>query len=306
MITMPGKSHRGALPPLTAEEKQLSARLLGHVAMLAGGIGERNMFNYAELQKSAEYISDRLREMGYKVKTETYLVEGRASANLVVEIQGKRRPEEIVLVGAHYDSVAGSPGANDNASGVAGMLELARRFRKSEPAVTLRFVAFVNEEPPFFMTRLMGSRVYAAEAKKRGDKITAMLSLETIGYYSDASGSQQYPPPFHLFYPDTANFIGFVSNPGSAFLLRRCIESFRTSTRFPSEGLAAPEIVQGVGWSDQWSFWQEGYRGLMVTDTAPFRYPHYHRSSDTPEKLDYDRMARVVEGIGRVVEELVK
>ena len=147
MITMPGKSHRGALPPLTAEEKQLSARLLGHVAMLAGGIGERNMFNYAELQKSAEYISDRLREMGYKVKTETYLVEGRASANLVVEIQGKRRPEEIVLLGGHLDSWHSATGATDNGIGCAIMMEAVRILqtigvRPTEiAAATLRFTA---------------------------------------------------------------------------------------------------------------------------------------------------------------------
>ena len=147
----------------------------------------------------------------------------------------------------------------------------------------------------------MGSRVYARRAKERGEKIVAMLSLETIGCFTDVPKSQHYPPPFNLFYPDTGNFVGFVSDLGSRALLLRTIGTFRATTHFPSEGLAAPGWIEGIGWSDHWSFWQEGYPAVMVTDTAPFRYLHYHEAEDTPEKLDYERMARVVAGIGRVV-----
>jgi Zn-dependent M28 family amino/carboxypeptidase len=186
------------------------------------------------------------------------------------------------------------------------MLELARRFKDAKPGRTLRFTAFVNEEPPYFRTELMGSRVHVANARKRGEKFVAMLSLETIGYYSDRPKSQKYPPPVGLVYPDTGNFIGFVGNLSSRSLVRSCIRTFRDTTSFPSEGLAAPEFVSGVGWSDQWAFWQVGCPAIMVTDTAPFRYPHYHEASDTPDKLDYERMARVVGGLGRVVGELVK
>ena len=186
------------------------------------------------------------------------------------------------------------------------MLEVARLLRDSNPGHTIRFVAFVNEEPPSFLGETMGSLVYARRIKERGDNVLAMLSLETIGYYSDVKGSQQYPAPFNLFYPDTGNFIGFVGDLGSRELVRRAIKTFRQTTKFPSEGLAAPVGTPGVGWSDHWSFWQVGYPAIMLTDTAPFRYPHYHQSSDTPDKIDYDRMARVVLGVSKVVAELAK
>lgn len=305
MMRMPGKSHTGSLPPLTAGEQLLTERLRGDVTMLAGTIGERNTKRHLQLQQSAAYVSDRFRRMGYTIREESYLADNRQVTNIEVELKGARQPDEIVVIGTHYDSSPESPGANDNASGVAAMLELARQFKATKPGRTVRFVAFVNEEPPFFQTDLMGSRVYAANARKRGERIVAMLALETIGYYSDKAGSQQYPPPFNLFYPAAGNFIGFVGNLGSRSLLRTCIKTFRETTHFPSEGLAAPEFIKGVGWSDQWSFWQEGYPGVMITDTAPFRYPHYHEESDTPDKLDYERMARVVAGISRVVERLV-
>lgn len=306
MMSMPGKRHNGPLPPLTAEGQLLAKRLKEDVTFLAGTIGERNTNRYPQLQQSAAYINDRLRRMGYSIREESYLANNRQVMNIEAELKGARQPDEIVVIGAHYDSPPESPGANDNASGVAAMLELARHFKDTKPGRTIRFVAFVNEEPPFFRTELMGSRVYAANAKKRGDRIVAMLALETIGYYTDKPGSQQYPPPINLFYPDTGNFIGFVSNLASRSLLHASIKTFRETAYFPSEGVAAPEFIKGIGWSDQWSFWQEGYPGIMITDTAPFRYPHYHEATDTPDKLDYERMARVVAGIARVVEGVVK
>lgn len=306
MMTMPGKSHRGPLPPLTAAQRECAGRLQGDVVHLAGTIGERNTERYDRLQRAAAFIADRFRQEGFRVKEEPYVVDGREVANVVAELPGTGKGDEIVLVGAHYDSSPGSPGANDNASGVAALLELARRFRGITPARTLRLVAFVNEEPPFFQTPLMGSRVHAAGAKKRGEKIVAMLSLETIGYYADRPGSQQYPPPFRWFYPDSGNFIAFVGNLGSRRLVHDCLRTFRSTTLFPTAGVAAPAFITGIGWSDQWSFWQEGYPGIMLTDTAPFRYPHYHEETDTPDKLDYQRLARVVGGVERVVGELLR
>jgi len=306
MMFMPGKSHQGSLPLPTPEEERIAQRLRADVATLAGTIGERNSLRYGQLQQAAAYIGDSLRRMGYQVRGESYLVGGKPVSNILVELPGSSRKDEIVLVGAHYDSVPDCPGANDNASGVAALLELARQFRETRPGRTLRFVAFVNEEPPFFQTGLMGSRVHAVNARKRGEKIVAMLSLETIGYYSDAPGSQHYPPPFSLFYPDSGNFIAFVGNLASRSLLHTAIKTFRDTTPFPSEGLAAPEFITGISWSDHWAFWQEGYPGIMITDTAPYRYPHYHEPTDTPDRLDYGRMARVVAGVGRVVGEWVK
>lgn len=306
MMWMPGKSYRGTLPPPTAEERLAAGRLRQDVIMLAGTIGERNTTEYRQLQQSEAYVSDRFRALGFTVRQESFTASNKQVMNIEAELKGTRTPDEIVVVGAHYDSPPDSPGANDNASGVAALLELARQFKEAMPERTLRFVAFVNEEPPFFQTNQMGSRVHAAGAKKRGENIVAMLSLETIGYYSDTAKSQQYPPPFSYFFPDTGNFIGFVGNFGSRSLIRSSIKTFRETTLFPSEGVAAPSFIKGIGWSDHWAFWQEGYPGIMLTDTAPFRYPHYHEPEDTPDKLDYERMARVVAGIGRVVEQIVK
>jgi Zn-dependent M28 family amino/carboxypeptidase len=187
---------------------------------------------------------------------------------------------------------------------VAALLELARLFSRHSPERTVRLAAFVNEEPPFFQTDEMGSRVFARAARERGDNIVAFLALETIGCYSDEPDSQSYPPPFGQMYPDRGNFIAFVGNTASRSLVRRCVGSFRSHTAFPSEGIAAPGAVAGVGWSDHWAFWQEGYPGVMVTDTAPFRYAYYHDAYDTPDKIDYDRTARVVAGLHRVVADL--
>ncbi len=304
MMRMPGHSHTGPLPPLTPDEAQLRDRLRRHVVVLAEEIGERNTLRYHALQQASAYITDRFRALGLTVKEDPYSVGDKEVVNLAAEVKGTQHPDEVVVIGAHYDTVPGSPGANDNGSGVAALLELARLFADKIPGRTVRFVAFVNEEPPWFQTEQMGSRVYARRARERGEKIVAMLSLETIGWYSDQPKSQHYPPPFNLFYPDTGNFIGFVSDLGSRALLYRAIGTFRTTTRFPSEGLAAPGWIEGIGWSDHWSFQQEGYPAVMVTDTAPFRYHFYHEAEDTPEKLDYDRMARVVAGVWRVVTEL--
>lgn len=301
MMQMPGHSHKGPLPPLSSDQTALRDRLRGHVTMLAGEIGERNTLHYRALQQSAAYIGSRFLGLGLTVREEEYRVEDMPVVNIEAELKGTSRPEEIVVIGAHYDSPPGSPGANDNASGVAALLEVARLLKETNPVRTVRFVAFVNEEPPWFQTEEMGSLVYARRTKKRGERIVAMIALETIGYYSEQPGSQHYPAPFSLFYPDTGNFIAFVGNLRSRSLLRRSIKTFRATTPFPSEGVAAPEFITGIGWSDHWSFWQEGYPALMVTDTAPFRYPHYHEPEDTPEKLDYARMARVVTGLGRVV-----
>jgi Zn-dependent M28 family amino/carboxypeptidase len=170
----------------------------------------------------------------------------------------------------------------------------------------VRFVAFVNEEPPFYRSEQMGSRVYARRSRERRDHIVAMLSLETIGYYSDEPGSQLYPFPLRFFYPSTGNFLAFVANLGSRGLLREALASFRRNAQFPSEGVAAPAFIPGVDWSDHWSFWQESYPALMVTDTAPYRYPHYHTLQDTPDKLDYERLARVVMGLHGMLRDLAK
>ncbi|MDH3981174.1 MAG: M20/M25/M40 family metallo-hydrolase [Gammaproteobacteria bacterium] len=245
--------------------------------------------------------------MDYAVSSQAYTVQGTSVRNLEAVLGGTSLAEEIVLIGAHYDTVSGSPGANDNASGIAALLEIARLLAAKPLARSVRFVAFVNEEMPFFYTWDMGSHRYARQARERGDNITAMLSLETIGYYSDAEGSQQFPNPVYAWlYPNTGNFIGFVGNLASRKLVRQCLGSFRRHSAFPSEGIAAPGRMMGIHWSDHWSFWQEGYAAVMVTDTALFRYPHYHASTDTPDRIDHEHLARVVAGLAKVTVDLAQ
>jgi hypothetical protein len=274
-----------------------AARLTAWVQTLAGDIGERNVFRPRALQDAADFITREWRAQGYDVTPQVYEVGGLGCANLEVTRRGTRRPEAIVLIGAHYDSVMGSPGADDNASGVAALLALSQRLAEAQPRLTVRFVAFVNEEPPFFQSDDMGSAVYARRARERGDDIRLMLSLETIGYHTDAPGSQHHPPFLGLCYPDRGNFIAFVSNLGSRRLLRRTVALFRAHSTFAVERLAAPALIPGVSWSDHQSFWQQRYPALMVTDTAFYRYPHYHAPDDTPHKLNYDALARIVDGL---------
>jgi hypothetical protein len=303
-MRMPGKNtSKGAA--LSVDEIALREELHADVQKLAGEIGERNMWHYPQLNAAADFIENSFSRAGLHPRRDSYELRGQACHNIEAEISGTRR--EIVLLGAHYDSVFSSPGANDNGSGVAAMLALARRFAGRKTERTLRFVAFVNEEPPYFLSGEMGSLVYARRCKERGDKISAMISLETIGYFSDAPNSQVYPSrALGAFYPKVGNFIGFVSNVHSRTLLRRVIALFREHAKIPSEGAALPWFIPGVSWSDQWSFWRNGYLGIMVTDTAPFRYPYYHSANDTPDKLDYDRFTLVVSGMQKVIEGLDK
>lgn len=258
------------------------------VFTLARDIGERNTTKPRAYADAAAFIEKSLPA----AVRQTF----EGGVNIESEVRGS---DEIVVVGAHYDSVIGSPGADDNATGVAAVLELARRIRSAKR--TMRFVAFANEEPPHFGTPTMGSWQYARRCRERGEKVVAMLSLETIGYFSDAPKSQTYPSRLELIYPSTANFIAFVSNIKSRRLLRRCVKSFKD---FPVESGSLPRVIPGVGWSDQWAFWEFGYRAVMVTDTAPFRNPHYHAASDKPETIDFARLGQVVDGLTGVIEDL--
>jgi Zn-dependent M28 family amino/carboxypeptidase len=298
---LPGRSFTGPLPSLTPKQAEISRRLREHVQHIAGDIGGRSIREQPQgLAACAAYIEGELRRYGLVVERQTFAADCMEVANVVGE---RSASEEIIVFGAHYDTCLGLPGANDNASGIAATLFLAETL-KSLARKSVRFAFFANEEPPYFQTEQLGSVVYAARCRHRAEKIVAMLSLETIGYYSDVKGSQHYPFGMDLGFPNMGNFIGFVSNWRSRALLDRAIGSFRANARFPSEGIAAPELIPGVGWSDHWSFWQAVYPALMVTDTAPYRYPHYHHASDTPDKLDYDRLARVTEGLVTVMETL--
>ncbi|MBX3402059.1 MAG: M28 family peptidase [Phycisphaeraceae bacterium] len=313
MISMPGESFRGALPPATDSQRALAAELRGYVNILAdaeggvGRVGNRSTYYPRRFAAAYSWIDDQLAAYGYEQRNEYPVQRGAPVPNIEVIVPAKSRDgsggakPRILVIGAHYDAFQGTPGADDNASGVAATLHLARIFRHDPQPMELRFLFFVNEEPPAFWTDDMGSWVYAKACRAKNDDIAAMISIESIGYYSDAPGSQRYPQPLASLYPSTGDFIGFVGNWRSRGLTRRAISIFREHAQFPSEGAALPGIMPGVGWSDHWSFWQEGYDAIMITDTATFRNPYYHTPNDRPDTLDYDRMARVVEGIEHVI-----
>jgi hypothetical protein len=302
---MPGRNYAGPIYQPSLAEVAIQERLQQTVRVLATDIGPRNVNKHpAALEAAARYLQGRLEKLGYRVTAQEFVTDGRPVRNLEVEIRGTRRPHEIIVVGAHYDSHYETPGADDNASGCAALLELAELMRARKLMRTVRFVLFVNEEPPYFQERTMGSRVYAKHVRRRGDDVVAMLSLETMGYFVDGKKSQHYPPPFNFWYPSVGNFMAFVANRGSRALVERVVASFRQHAALPSEGLSAPGWIPGVDWSDHWSFWKEGYTGVMVTDTAPFRNPHYHKVTDTPEKLDYRRLTAAVLGLVGVVSDL--
>jgi Zn-dependent M28 family amino/carboxypeptidase len=282
----------------------LEQRLRSHTSALAGEIGERNVYRPRALAAAADFIRREWTSQGHAVRSQSYRVGEIECDNIEVTIAGTARAAEIVVLGAHYDSVAGSPGADDNASGVAALLEIGRLLVRSRPDRTIRLVAFVNEEPPFFRSGEMGSRVYARAARERGDDIRVMLSLEMLGYYSERPKSQAYPPFMRWFYPDRGNFIAFVSNLASRQVLRETVRAFRAHCEFPCESLATFSFVPGVAWSDHLSFWRERYPALMVTDTAFFRNPYYHTGLDTPDRLCYSKAAQVVQGLALAALEL--
>ena len=286
--------------------KQLQQNLYQHVSHLAETIGERNLQHPEALHAAENFIQQVWQQQGYAVERQAYLERNIECANLEVTRQGSSQARQIILIGAHYDTVYGSPGANDNGSGVAVLLELSRLFQTVTTNLSVRFVAFVNEEPPFFFTGRQGSNIYAKAIRQRGDDIRLMLALETMGYYSSEPRSQAYPPLFRYFYPHTADFISFVTNFGSRRVMLKLAKAFRQVTDFPLEHVATFAFIPGVAWSDHLSFWRQNYKALMVTDTAFYRYAHYHSRSDTPEKLDYARLARVCDGLFQAIHRLTK
>jgi peptidase M28-like protein len=304
ITSMPGRSHRGPLPALTGAERDLAERLRAHVGAVARE--EHNVGHPAALERSAVYIEEALSRQGWTVVRDQFDVAGVKVRNLEVVVPGSGLGTRGVwVVGAHYDSVRGAVGANDNGSGVAALIELARALRaRPHAGAEIRLVAFVNEELPWFGTEAMGSLRHARALARSGRRVLGMLSLETIGCYSDAPGSQKYPKPFGALYPREGNFVGFVGNLKSRDLVRRAVASFRAHAAFPSEGGAFPDAVKDAGRSDHWAYWQQGWPGLMITDTAPFRYPQYHTLEDTPDRIDYERTARVVNGVEAVIRDL--
>jgi Zn-dependent M28 family amino/carboxypeptidase len=271
-------------------------RLRAHVERLSQTLHPRSEQYPENLDRAAAYIRDELSAAGARVGEQTYEFAGDTFRNVI----GAFGPEdgERLVVGAHYDAVAGTHGADDNASGVAGLIELARLLRAAAPPIRIDLVAWSLEEPPHFREPEMGSMQHAAGLRRDGVRVRAMISLEMIGYFTDAPRSQGFPVGLlRLIYPDAGNFIAVVGRFGDARVLRRVKASMRGATDLPVRSLCGPTFLPGVDFSDHLSYWAHGYPGLMITDTSFYRNPHYHEPTDTADRLDYARMAKVVQGV---------
>jgi hypothetical protein len=288
-------------------EGMVSAELHKLVQQMAVAIGPRSYRDHASLDATADFMANRLAASDYHVTEQPYQAGDLSVRNIIAERRGLEEPDRVIVVGAHYDTVVGSPGADDNASGVAVLLELARIHENTRFRKTVRFVGFTLEEPPFFRSRHMGSQVYARALKERGERVEAMLCLESVGYYSQEPGTQSFPwPGFWLRwrYPTTGNFLTIVSNADSRTLQDHIRDALTKWMALPVETYTGSGWIPGVDWSDHGSFWNEDYPAVMLTDTALFRNPHYHRSTDLPDTLDYHAMTELVKGLGHVLTSL--
>ena len=308
MTVVPGRSHGGPLPALEDEEAALAARLHRHIKAIASR--PHNLAHYGALEEAARYIERELYSLGYEPVAQVFETDGKAVRNIeaTIEPADPARFRGSLVLGAHYDSFGEAPGANDNGTGTAAVIELARLLAdlRGKSDLRIRLVLFVNEEPPYFKTEAMGSLHYARRLAERREPVIGMVSLETLGSFYDEPGSQKYPAPFGLLYPREGNFVAFVATLGSRELLHALIESFRRHTAFPTVGGVAPGLVPGIDWSDHWAFEQFRYPAIMVTDTALYRYPHYHLPSDTPDKVDTEKLARITRGVERMVRDMTK
>lgn len=298
-LTQPLLSHAQAHAVRTVDP----ARLEAHVRKLSVDLSPRDVGHPENLDRAGAYISSELMQAGGSVSEQGYRVENQSYRNLIARF-GPDTPERIV-VGAHYDAAGPMPGADDNASGVAGLIELARMLGAHQPSIRVELVAFSTEEPPYFGTTGMGSFVHAQSLKKENVSVRAMLSLEMIGCFSDVHGSQHFPAGIlSAFYPSTGNFIGVVGRVSDGLLARRVKRAMSQAAPLPVYSVSAPSIIPGVDFSDQRNYWHNGYNALMITDTAFYRNLNYHTAHDTVEKLDYQRMAMVVEGVYAAITDL--
>lgn len=275
-------------------------RLQQHVRKLSEELAPRSSDNVENLDRAAEYIAHQFRDAGLASRYQEFQVGERTYRNVLALVG--RPGEPRVVVGAHYDAFNGLPGADDNASGVAGLLELGHLLAAHESPPAVELAAYSLEEPPHFSSPNMGSAVHAAALADAGVSVRAMLSLEMIGRFDDRPGSQKFPSLLlRLFYPSRGNFIGVVTRPGGAGLARRVKTAMIAAGGVPVHSLTAPESIPGVDYSDHRSFWAHGVPAAMITDTAFFRMDDYHEPTDTWEKLDYRRMALVVEQVEAAV-----
>jgi len=300
----PGESFTGPPPAVTVIEKSLAEQLHDDVTALSVRFGERTMQRVDALNASADWIAEELEAAGLSVRRQQLDVSGKAVENVSATLTGTEWPDELVVVGAHYDTAAGTPGANANGSGVAATLALAKALSTADHARSVAFVFFACSADPFMQTETMGSLIWARAAEAAGQEVVAMLSLDSLGYYTDEPTTQHFPREIASFYPKVGNFVSVVGNFPSAGLANRVVGLFRDVATVPSEmGVGMPSW-DGVGWSDHWSFWQCGWPAVIVSDTGPYRDPAYQRWNDKADRLDYETMARIVVALESVVTHL--
>lgn len=315
LVTDPGKRRaylqaHASKPPQPKELSDLAARLRGHVVMLSRTIGERDAYGRKGRDRARDYVRERFAAAGYAPKTLAYGskwmagVPNDTSFQNVEAVLLSRGPErsDAYVIGAHYDSAPGTPGADDNASGAAVLLEVARLLKEAKPGREVRFVAFGTEEPPSFGTRNMGSWHYASGLKDGGVGVRGVIVLEMLGFYNPRPDGQLYPPFLQLFYPATGDYVGAVADAGSRALLGRFESGWRAASRSPLVASVLPGPFSSLALSDQLNFWELGFPALMISDTAFYRNPNYHESSDLPETLDYEKMAEAARAIAAAVD----
>jgi Zn-dependent M28 family amino/carboxypeptidase len=303
MTVMPGRSWDQPVPALDPSQRDLSTRLQAHVHALAVEIGPRDAPE--GLARAARYLETQWRAQGWEVRAHPVELGDARGHNLEIELLGSSQPSQVVLVGAHYDTHPGSPGADDNASGVAALIELGRLLRHQRPARTVRLVAFVYEEQPFAHTDAMGSRVYAKRARAKGEDIVLMLALDGLGRFDARPGTQRQASwVLEPAYPSRADFLAICGDTASRPAVREVTRAFRQHARVPTEGLAAPPWLAGTHRSDHRSFWLEGYPAVMLTDTAELRSEVYHTPQDLPETVDFTYLTHITEALAATLLDL--
>jgi Zn-dependent M28 family amino/carboxypeptidase len=289
------------------EFHSLRSRLYAHVNVLSNEIGPRNLQHYSGLKKTGDYITAQMKKHNINFSTQQYCYGRKTIMNLIAEKLGQDQADEIIVVGAHYDTVLDSPGADDNATGIACLLELIRLLHRYNTNRTFRFVAFTLEEPPFFGSEQMGSNVYAKSCREKDENIVGMIALEMLGYYKERRRSQKFPLPDMIgHYSDKGNFIAIVGNNHSHPLGSVLADKMKETSLVKTRIIIPNSPIHGIDLSDHSSFWRYNYPAIMITDTAFYRNPHYHENSDTIEKLNFRYFTRLVFSLADALKQLDK
>jgi Zn-dependent M28 family amino/carboxypeptidase len=300
----PGESFSGTAPEVTPVELSLAERLAADVTTLSTEFGERTLRRHASLTAAGDWIAAELSARGLSVRRQELQIDGKSVHNIEAVVPGSTWPDELVVVGAHYDTVMGTPGANSNASGVAAVLALAEALGQKPLPRSMRFVFFTCGERPFMLTEKMGSLAWARAIEAAGQEVVAMLSLDSLGYFTDEPDSEHLPSDVAAWFPTVGNYLAVVGDWSSVSLANRVIGHFREVASVPSQLGLGLQSWDAVAWSDHWSFWQCGWPAIVITDTGPYRDPAFHRWNDTADRLDYETMARIVAALETVIEHL--